>query len=262
MNRSLYIAATGMNAQQSQMDVISNNLANVSTNGFKGSRAVFEDLMYQTIRQPGANSTQETELASGSQIGTGVQQVATERLYTQGNLQQTGNSKDVAINGSGFFQVTMPDGTTSYTRDGSFQTNAQGQLVTSSGYAVNPSITIPPTATSITIGSDGTVSITQANSTANTTVGQLQIATFINPTGLESKGENLLTETNASGAPSVSTPGLNGAGTLQQGYTEASNVNVVQELVNMIQTQRAYEINSKAVTTSDQMLQTLSQMQV
>src|ERR1700709_1575917 len=182
MNRSLYIAATGMNAQQSQMDVISNNLANVSTNGFKGSRAVFEDLMYQTIRQPGANSTQQTELASGSQIGTGLQQVATERLYTQGNLQQTGNSKDVAINGAGFFQVTMPDGTTSYTRDGSFQTNAQGQLVTSSGYALNPSITIPPTATSFTVGSDGTVSITQAGSTNNTTVGQLQIATFINPT--------------------------------------------------------------------------------
>ena len=152
MNRSLYIAATGMNAQQSQMDVISNNLANVSTNGFKGSRAVFEDLLYQTVRQPGANSTQQTELASGSQLGTGVQQVATERLYTQGNLQQTGNSKDVAINGQGFFQVQMPDGTTAYTRDGSFQTNAQGQLVTSSGYQVNPAITIPQNATSITIG--------------------------------------------------------------------------------------------------------------
>jgi flagellar basal-body rod protein FlgG len=262
MNRSLYIAATGMNAQQSQMDVISNNLANVSTNGFKGSRAVFEDLMYQTVRQPGANSTQTTELASGSQIGTGVQQVATERLYTQGNLQQTGNTKDVAINGNGFFQVTMPDGTTSYTRDGSFQTNSQGQLVTSSGFPVSPAITIPLNATSLTIGSDGTVSITQPGSTANTTVGQLQIATFINPTGLQSNGENLLTETASSGTPNVVTPGLNGAGQLQQGFVEASNVNVVQELVNMIQTQRAYEINSKAVTTSDQMLQTLSQMQV
>jgi flagellar basal-body rod protein FlgG len=262
MNRSLYIAATGMNAQQSQMDVISNNLANVSTNGFKGSRAVFEDLMYQTVRQPGANSTQTTELASGSQIGTGVQQVATERLYTQGNLTQTGNSKDVAINGSGFFQVTMPDGTTSYTRDGSFQTNAQGQLVTSSGYPVNPAITVPVNATSITIGLDGTVSITQPGSTNNTTIGQLQIATFVNPTGLESNGQNLLTETASSGNPNVTTPGLNGSGQLQQGYVEASNVNVVQELVNMIQTQRAYEINSKAVTTSDQMLQTLSQMTV
>jgi flagellar basal-body rod protein FlgG len=262
MNRSLYIAATGMNAQQSQMDVISNNLANVSTNGFKGSRAVFEDLLYQTVRQPGANSTQTTELASGSQLGTGVQQVATERLYTQGNLQQTGNSKDVAINGNGFFQVTMPDGTTSYTRDGSFQTNAQGQLVTSSGYQVTPAITIPATALAITIGSDGTVSYTQQGSTASTTVGQLQLANFVNPTGLEATGENLFKETGSSGAPNVSTPGLNGSGALQQGYVEASNVNVVQELVNMIQSQRAYEINSKAVTTSDQMLQTLTQMQV
>jgi flagellar basal-body rod protein FlgG len=262
MNRSLYIAATGMNAQQSQMDVISNNLANVSTNGFKGSRAVFQDLLYQTTRQPGANSTQQTELASGNQLGTGVQQVATERLYTQGNLQQTGNSRDIAVNGQGFFQVTMPDGSTAYTRDGSFQTNAQGQLVTSAGYQLNPAITIPQNATGITVGSDGTVSVTQANSTASTTVGQITLATFINPPGLEARGENLFTETASSGAPNVSQPGLNGAGTLQQGYVEASNVNVVQELVNMIQTQRAYEINSKAVNTSDQMLQTLSNLQV
>ena len=262
MNRSLYIAATGMNAQQSQMDVISNNLANVSTNGFKGSRAVFEDLMYQTLRQPGANSTQQTELPSGSQVGTGVQQVATERLFTQGNMQQTGNSKDVAINGNGFFQVQMPDGTISYTRDGSFQTNSQGQLVTSSGYQVIPAITIPVNATSLTIGSDGVVTITVPGSTNNQTVGTLQLATFINPAGLESKGENLYSETASSGTPNVAAPGSNGSGTLNQGYVEASNVNVVQELVNMIQTQRAYEINSKAVTTSDQMLQTLSQMSV
>jgi flagellar basal-body rod protein FlgG len=262
VNRSLYIAATGMNAQQAQMDTISNNLANVSTNGFKGSRAVFEDLLYQTIRQPGANSTQQTELPSGIQLGTGVQQVATERLYTQGNLQQTGNSKDVAINGQGFFQVQMPDGTTAYTRDGSFQTNAQGQLVTSSGYQVLPAITIPQNATSLTIGSDGVVSVSTAGSTATTQIGSLQVATFINPTGLDAKGENLFQETTSSGTPNVATPGLNGAGTLNQGYVEASNVNVVQELVNMIQTQRAYEINSKAVTTSDQMLQTLSQMPV
>jgi flagellar basal-body rod protein FlgG len=251
-----------MNAQQAQMDTISNNLANVSTNGFKGSRAVFEDLLYQTIRQPGANSTQQTELPSGIQLGTGVQQVATERLYTQGNLQQTGNSKDVAINGQGFFQVQMPDGTTAYTRDGSFQTNAQGQLVTSSGYQVLPAITIPQNATSLTIGSDGVVSVSTAGSTATTQIGSLQVATFINPTGLDAKGENLFQETTSSGTPNVATPGLNGAGTLNQGYVEASNVNVVQELVNMIQTQRAYEINSKAVTTSDQMLQTLSQMPV
>jgi flagellar basal-body rod protein FlgG len=262
VNRSLYIAATGMNAQQSQMDVISNNLANVSTNGFKGSRAVFEDLLYQTVRQPGADSTQQTQVPSGIQLGTGVQQVATERLYTQGNLQQTGNSKDVAINGNGFFQVQMPDGTTAYTRDGSFQTNAQGQLVTSSGYPVIPSITIPVNATSLTIGSDGAVSITQANSTNSTQVGSLQLATFINPAGLDAQGENLFAETSSSGTPNVAAPGSNGTGSLPQGYVETSNVNVVQELVNMIQTQRAYEINSKAVTTSDQMLQTLSQMSV
>jgi flagellar basal-body rod protein FlgG len=262
MNRSLYIAATGMNAQQAQMDVISNNLANVSTNGFKGSRAVFEDLMYQTLRQPGANSTQETELPSGSQVGTGVQQVATERLFTQGNLQQTGNSKDVAINGNGFFQVQMPDGTLAYTRDGSFQSNAQGQLVTSSGYQVIPAITVPVNATSLTIGSDGVVTITVPGSSNNQTVGSLQLATFINPAGLQSNGENLFSETASSGTPTVSAPGSGGAGALNQGYVEASNVNVVQELVNMIETQRAYEINSKAVTTSDQMLQTMSQMQV
>ena len=262
MNRSLYIAATGMNAQQAQMDTISNNLANVSTNGFKGSRAVFEDLLYQTIRQPGANSTQQTELPSGIQLGTGVQHVATERLYTQGNLQQTGNSKDVAINGQGFFQVQMPDGTTAYTRDGSFQTNAQGQLVTSSGYQVLPAITIPQNATSLTIDNDGVISMSTTSSTTTTQIGSLQVATFINPTGLDAKGENLFQETTSSGTPNVATPGLNGAGTLNQGYVEASNVNVVQELVNMIQTQRAYEINSKAVTTSDQMLQTLSQMPV
>jgi flagellar basal-body rod protein FlgG len=262
VNRSLYIAATGMNAQQAQMDVISNNLSNVSTNGFKGSRAVFQDLIYQTLRQPGANSTQQTELPSGSQVGTGVEQVATERLYTQGNLQQTGNSTDVAINGNGFFQVQMPDGTTAYTRDGGFQKNAQGQLVTASGYQLIPAITIPNNATSLTIGTDGVVSITVAGSTNTQNIGTLQLATFINPAGLESKGQNLFAETASSGTPNVTTPGLNGAGMVQQGYLEASNVNVVQELVNMIETQRAYEINSKAVQTSDQMLQTLSQMSV
>jgi flagellar basal-body rod protein FlgG len=262
VNRSLYIAATGMNAQQSQMDVISNNLSNVSTTGFKGSRAVFQDLIYQTLRQPGANSTQQTMLPSGSQVGTGVQQVATERLYSQGGLTQTGNSTDVAINGSGFIQVQMPDGTTAYTRDGTLQKNAQGQLVTATGYPVVPGITIPPNATSLTIASDGVVSITVAGSTASQNIGTMQLANFINPTGLESLGQNLFAETQSSGAPIVSTPGLNGLGTLQQGYLEASNVNVVQELVNMIETQRAYEINSKAVQTSDQMLQTLSQMSV
>jgi flagellar basal-body rod protein FlgG len=260
MIRSLWIAKTGLEAQQTQMDVISNNLANVSTTGFKKSRAVFEDLLYQTIRQPGAQSSQQTQLPSGLQLGTGVRPVATERIHTQGNLQQTGNAKDVAIQGAGFFQVLMPDGSAAYTRDGSFQVDNQGQLVTSSGFVVQPAITIPDNAQSITIGRDGTVSVQVSGAAAPTTVGTLQVTTFINPAGLESKGENLYAETSASGTPNTNTPGTNGAGTLLQSYTETSNVNVVEELVNMIQTQRAYEINSKAITTSDQMLQRLSQL--
>ena len=260
MIRSLWIAKTGLDAQQTQMDVIANNLANVSTNGFKRSRAVFEDLLYQTLRQPGAQSSQQTQLPSGLQIGTGVRPVATERVFTQGNLQQTGNSKDVAIQGQGFFQVLMPDGTTAYTRDGSFQSDSQGQLVTSSGYQIQPNITIPVNALSITIGRDGTVSVTQPGSSTPVEVGSLQLATFINPVGLQSVGENFYVETFSSGPPNINTPGIDGAGVLNQGYVETSNVNVVEELFNMIQTQRAYEINSKAIQTSDQMLQRLSQM--
>jgi flagellar basal-body rod protein FlgG len=260
MIRSLWISKTGLDAQQTQMDVIANNLANVSTNGFKRSRAVFEDLLYQTLRQPGAQSSQQTQLPSGLQLGTGVRPVATERVFTQGNLQQTGNSKDVAIQGQGFFQVLMPDGTTAYTRDGSFQSDAQGQMVTSSGFQVQPNITLPANALSITIGRDGTVSVTQPGSASPVEVGSLQLATFINPVGLQSVGENLYVETAASGSPNINTPGIDGSGLLNQGYVETSNVNVVEELVNMIQTQRAYEINSKAIQTSDQMLQRLSQM--
>jgi flagellar basal-body rod protein FlgG len=260
MIRSLWISKTGLDAQQTQMDVISNNLANVSTNGFKRSRAVFEDLLYQNLRQPGAQSSQQTQLPSGLQLGTGVRPVATERIFTQGNLQQTGNDKDVAIQGQGFFQVLLPDGTTAYTRDGSFQTDSQGQLVTSSGFAVQPAITIPANAQSISIGRDGTVSVTQPGSSSAVQVGTLQLSTFVNPAGLLSKGENLYTETAASGTASTNTPGSNGAGLLSQGYVETSNVNVVEELVNMIQTQRAYEINSKAISTSDEMLQKLTQL--
>jgi flagellar basal-body rod protein FlgG len=260
MIRSLWISKTGLDAQQTQMDVISNNLANVSTNGFKRSRAVFEDLLYQTLRQPGAQSSQQTQLPSGLQLGTGVRPVATERIFTQGNPQQTNNDKDVAINGDGFFQVLMPDGTTAYTRDGSFQTDSQGQLVTSSGYPVQPAITIPPGTQKLTIGVDGTVSATLQGVAVPTQIGTLQVATFINNAGLESRGENLYMETASSGTPNPNTPGTNGAGTVTQGYVETSNVNVVEELVNMIQTQRAYEINSKAITTSDQMLAKLSQM--
>lgn len=260
MIRSLFIAKTGLEAQQSNLDVITNNLANVSTNGFKRSRAVFEDLLYQNIRQPGAQSSQQTALPSGLQMGTGVRNVATERIFTVGNPTSTGNSKDVMINGGGFFQVLMPDGSTAYTRDGSFQTDPNGQLVTSSGYPVQPSITIPANAQSLSIGKDGTVTVQLPGSAAPTQVGTLMVSTFVNPAGLESKGENLYVETGASGTPNASTPGTNGTGALLQGYVESSNVNVVEEMVNMIQTQRAYEINSKAITTSDQMLQRLSQL--
>ena len=260
MIRSLWISKTGLDAQQTQMDVISNNLANVSTSGFKRSRAVFEDLLYQTLRQPGAQSSQQTQLPSGLQLGTGVRPVATERIFTQGNLQQTSNNKDVAIQGAGFFQVLLPDGATAYTRDGSFQVDSQGQLVTSSGFVVQPALTIPVNTESITVGRDGTVSVTQSGSAQPIQVGSLQLATFINPAGLQAMGENLYVETAASGNANANTPGTNGAGLLSQGYVETSNVNVVEELVNMIQTQRAYEINSKAITTSDQMLQKLTQL--
>ncbi|AMO83563.1 MAG: flagellar basal-body rod protein FlgG [Hafnia sp.] len=260
MIRSLWIAKTGLEAQQTNMDVISNNLANVSTNGFKRQRAVFEDLLYQTIRQPGAQSSEQTTIPSGLQLGTGVRPVATERIHSQGSLTQTNNSKDVAIDGSGFFQVQLPDGSTAYTRDGSFQFDQNGQLVTASGYPIQPAITIPQDANTLTVGKDGLVSVSIVGQTAPQQVGQLTLATFMNDSGLESIGENLYRETQASGAPNESTPGLNGAGSLTQGYVETSNVNVAEELVNMIQTQRAYEINSKAVSTSDQMLQRLMQL--
>jgi len=260
MIRSLWIAKTGLDAQQTNIDVISNNLANVSTNGFKRARPVFEDLLYQTLRQPGAQSSQQTQLPTGLQLGTGVRPVAVEKIHTQGNLQQTGNALDVAISGKGFLQILMPDGTTAYTRDGSFQVDSQGQMVTASGYALQPAITIPSNAISVTIGKDGTVTVLQSGSTATTQVGTLQLAGFINSAGLQSLGENLFQETAASGAPSANTPGTNGLGYLNQNYVETSNVNVVEEMVNMIQAQRAYEINSKAVTVSDQMLQKLTQL--
>ena len=212
MIRSLYIAKTGLEAQQTNLDVVTNNLANVSTNGFKKSRAVFEDLLYQNVRQPGAQSSQQTQLPSGLQIGTGVRAVATERIHTQGNPQQTGNSKDVMINGSGFFQVLMPDGTTAYTRDGSFQTDNNGQLVTSSGYVLQPPITVPSNALTMTVGRDGTVSVTTPGTVAPTQIGSIQVSNFVNPAGLESLGENLYAETGSSGTAQTSTPGTNGAG--------------------------------------------------
>jgi len=260
MMRSLWIAKTGMEAQQTQLDNISHNLANVATNGYKRSHAVFEDLIYQNMRQAGANSTEQTTLPTGLQVGLGVRPVATARIYTQGNLQQTSNNLDLAIKGDGFFQVQMPDGTTNYTRDGSFQLNANGQMVTSNGYTVLPGITIPQNAQSLTIGQDGTVSVTLPGQAAAQTVGQIQLANFVNPAGLDPKGQNLFAETASSGTPNTGAPSNNGMGALQQGFVETSNVNVVEELVQMIQTQRAYELNSKAVQTSDQMLQKLAQI--
>ena len=260
MIRSLWIARTGLDAQQTSMDVIANNLANVSTNGFKRARPVFEDLLYQTLRQPGAQSSQTSQIPSGLQLGTGARPVSTARIHTQGSLQQTGNDLDLAIDGAGFLQVLLPDGTTAYTRDGSFQKDNQGQVVTSSGYPLQPSVTIPSNALSVTISRDGIVSVTQPGSSATTQVGTLQLATFVNVGGLQSIGENLFLETASSGAPTPNTPGSNGAGVLNQRYVETSNVNVAEELVSMIQTQRAYELNSKAISTSDQMLARLTQL--
>lgn len=260
MIRSLWISKTGLDAQQTNLDVVANNLANVNTNGFKRSRAVFEDLLYQTLRQPGALSTQQTQVPTGLQVGTGVRPVATERVHTQGNLTQTGNAFDLAINGPGFLQVQMPDGTIAYTRDGSLHVDAQGQVVTSNGYPLATPITVPANALKVSIGSDGTVSVNVPGQVNAQNVGAIQLASFVNPAGLQSLGQNLYAETSASGAPQSGSPGTNGLGLLNQGYVETSNVNVVEELVSMIQTQRAYEINSKAIQTSDQMLQRLSQL--
>ena len=258
MNQALWVAKTGLDAQQTRMTVTAHNLANVNTTGFKRERAEFEDLLYQQGRQAGAQSSQQTQLPTGLETGTGVRVVATEKLHTQGNLLQTGNALDVAIQGRGFFEILLPDGPSSYTRDGSFQVNAQGELVTASGYAVQPGITIPDGAQSITIGSDGVVSVQQVGDASPVQVGSLGVVDFINPAGLQSRGENLFLETAASGAPQAGTPGLSGLGSLVQGSVESSNVNVVEELVNMIETQRAYEMNSKAISTTDEMLQYLN----
>ncbi len=255
MNSALWIAKTGLDAQQTRMSVISNNLANVNTMGYKQGRAVFEDLLYQNVRQAGGQSSQNTVLPTGLMVGTGVRTVATEKLFTQGNLVQTDNAFDVAVEGQGFFQVLRPDGTMGYTRDGSFRVDAQGQLVTSSGYQIQPAISIPSDATSVTIGTDGVVSVMQPGQAQPTQVGQLQLADFVNPSGLQPVGENMYLETASSGAPATGNPGQNGVGSLIQGSLESSNVNVVEELVGMIEAQRAYEMNSKAISTVDGMLQ-------
>jgi len=255
MSQALWIAKTGLDAQQTRMAVISNNLANVNTAGFKRGRAVFEDLLYQNVRQVGAQSSQDTQLPSGLSLGTGVRTVSTEKLFTQGNTVETGNNLDVAIQGQGFFQILMPDGTLGYTRDGSFHLDSQGQVVTASGYVVQPAITIPSDAQSITIGSDGTVGVVSPGASAPTQVGSIQLASFVNPTGLQPIGQNLYLESGSSGSAQTGTPGLTGLGTLSQGSIETSNINVVEELVSMIEAQRAYEMNSKAIEATDRMLQ-------
>jgi flagellar basal-body rod protein FlgG len=258
MNQALWIAKTGLDAQQTRMSVVSNNLANVNTTGFKQGRAVFEDLLYQNVRQSGGQTSQDTELPSGMSLGTGVRVVATEKLFTQGGMIQTDNAMDVAIKGRGFFQILMPDGNLAYTRDGTFQRNAEGEMVTASGYVLQPSITIPDGVQSVTIGNDGVVSVQLAGQAAPSQVGSLETVDFINPVGLQPIGENLYLETASSGTAQAGTPGLNGFGSLVQGALEGSNVNVVSELVNMIETQRAYEMNSKAISTNDQMMQYLN----
>jgi len=256
--RALWVAKTGLDAQQTRMAVIANNLANVNT-GFKKGRPIFEDLMYQNIRQVGAQTTQDTELPTGFQLGSGVKVVATEKLHTQGNVQQTENSLDVAINGRGYFQILMPNGDINYTRDGSFKLDSTGQMVTSGGMPLDPNITIPDDALSISIGKDGTVTVVQPGSPDAVQVGDIQLAGFINPSGLAPVGENLFVESVASGAPVIGTPGEDEFGSVYQGSLETSNVNVVEELVNMIETQRAYEMNSKAISTTDEMLSFVTQ---
>lgn len=258
MNPALWIAKTGLDAQQTRMQVVSNNLANVSTTGFKRGRASFEDLLYQQVRQPGGAASQQNQLPSGLSTGTGVRVVSTEKFFQQGNMLQTGQALDMAINGRGFFEVLMPDGTSNYTRDGSFQINSQGQIVTNGGLPLQPGLQVPEGAQSITIGRDGTVSVQIAGNAQPQTIGSLTITDFINPTGLQAMGENLFAETAASGPANQGTPGLNGLGSIVQGSLESSNVNVVEELVNMIETQRAYEMNAKAISTTDQMLSYLN----
>lgn len=261
MIRSLWIAKTGLEAQQTNLDVISNNLANVNTTGFKRSRPVFEDLMYQTLRQPGAQVGDANQLPTGLQLGTGVRTAATERIHSQGALNNTGNSLDVAIQGRGYFEVEMPDGTLAYTRNGQLQLDQNGQLVTAGGYPLQPPINIPENALQIEVARDGTVSVTQPGAVGQSIeVGQLQLATFVNTSGLQSMGENLYVETDSSGPANLLQPSMDGAGLVLQNYTETSNVNVAEELVNMITAQRAYEMNSKAVQTSDQMLGRLTQI--
>ncbi|HEX7817105.1 flagellar basal-body rod protein FlgG [Dyella sp.] len=258
MLSSLWIAKTGLDAQQTRMDVISNNIANANTTGFKSSRASFQDLIYQNKGQAGGQTTEQTQSPTGLMLGTGVKIVGTQKIFTQGNPTQTGNSLDLAIGGNGFLQVSMPDGSIAYTRDGALHPDQNGQLVTSDGYPLEPAITLPPNVGSVTIGTDGTVTVTANGTTTPQTIGTIQLADFVNAAGLQPMGQNLYLETAASGTPQTGQPGLNGMGQLNQGSLESSNVNVVEEMVNMIETQRTYEMNSKSISSTDQMLQDLT----
>lgn len=251
---ALWVSKTGLAAQDMNLTTISHNLANVSTTGYKKDRAEFQDLLYQIRRQPGAQSTQDSELPSGLQLGTGVRIVGTQKLFTEGSLQTTEQPMDMAINGRGFFQILMPDGTTGYTRDGSFHLSSEGQIVTSNGYPLEPAIVLPAEVQTFTVGEDGTASVTTFGNPTPQVIGNIQTADFVNPAGLQAIGNNLFVETGASGAPQVGTPGLTGLGLVLQNTLENSNVSVVEEMVNMITTQRAYEMNSKVVATADQML--------
>ncbi len=254
MIRALWTAATGMVAQQLNMDVVANNLANVNTTGFKKSRVDFQDLLYQTTREAGTTVAKGAQVPTAMETGLGTRAGSVQKIYTTGEFQQTDNPLDVAIEGDGFFQVLMPNGNTAYTRDGSFKLDSQGRIVTSDGYTLQPEITVPPEAESISIGNDGTVSVTIPGQSQPQELGQIQTARFLNPAGLDSIGRNLALPTAASGEPTVGTPGNDGLGTLAQGMVERSNVKVVEEMVNMIVAQRAYEINSKSIQTADEML--------
>jgi len=259
MMNALWVSKTGLSAQDTQLATISNNLANVSTVGFKRDRVTFEDLLYQIRRQPGAQSSQDNQLPSGLQLGTGVRIVSTQKEFTEGSLQVTGNALDVAINGRGFLEVLQPDGTTAYTRNGQFHLSRDGEIVNADGLVIQPAITVPEGAQSLTIGKDGTVSVVLPGEAEAQQIGSLTLTDFINPAGLQAMGGNLFLETTASGSPTNGTPGLDGLGTIEQGNLENSNVEVVEELVNMITTQRAYEMNAKVISTSDQMLAYITQ---
>jgi len=255
---SLWVAKTGLEAQQTRMTIVAQNLANVNTTGYKRSRAIFEDLLYQNLVQAGGLTSQQTEASTGLNLGTDVRMVAADKQFAQGNIINTNNTFDMAIQGRGFFEILLPDGSQAYTRDGTFQRDSDGALVTSSGYALQPAITVPAAAEAVTIGVDGIVSAVLPGQADPVQVGTLQLTDFVNPGGLQPRDENLYIETVSSGPPQPGTPGLNGLGTLAQGALETSNVSVVEELVSMIETQRAYEMNSRAIESSDQMLQTLT----